>query len=138
MNVLKRFKYLMIAMFGLAFSLTLASCQKNEADPNGFYESKTNISEDGFDFDKAHLSSIIIDTSKAKTVFFLGEEFTTDGVSITANFLNDENKLGSIQTTDFTVDTKEVDMFNVGTYSVTIIYRYKDTVVKQKYEISIS
>lgn len=137
MNVLKRFKYLMIAMFGLAFSLTLASCQKNEADPNGFYESKTNISEDGFDFDKAHLSSIIIDTSKAKTVFFLGEKFTAEGISITANFLNEDNKLGSLVTTDFTVDTKEVDMFNIGTYPVTVTFRYKSVVEKQKYDIDV-
>ena len=137
MNMLKKFKYIALTGFALAFSLTLASCKKEEADPNGFYESTINKSADGYNFDEARLSSITIDTSKAKTVFFLGEAFTADGVTITANFLNDDRKLGSLVTTDFTVDAKEVDMYNIGTYSVTIIYRYKDTVQKQKYSISV-
>ncbi len=137
MNMLRKFKYIALTGFALAFSLTLASCKKEEADPNGFYESTINKSADGYNFDEAHLSSITIDTSKAKTVFFLGEAFTTDGITITANFLNDDRKLGSLVTTDFTVDTKEVDMYNIGTYQVTIIYRYKDTVQKQKYSISV-
>lgn len=137
MNVLKKIKFILLGLSALTFSLTLASCNKQEGvDSNGFYRSATN-EKDGYNFDKAHLSSIRIDTSKAKTVFFLGEEFTTEGISITANFLNNENKLGSIVTTDFTVDTKEVDMYNIGTYSVTIIYRYKDTVEKQKYDIKV-
>ena len=137
MNMLRKFKYIALIGFALAFSLTLASCKKEEADPNGFYESTINKSADGYNFDEAHLSSITIDTSKDKTVFFLGEAFTTDGITITANFLNDDRKLGSLVTTDFTVDTKEVDMYNIGTYQVTIIYRYKDTVQKQKYSINV-
>ncbi len=136
MNMLRKFRLFLIPMCALLFSVTLASCKK-ESDPNGFYESTLNKSADGFNFDDAHLSSIRIDTSKAKTVFFLGEEFTADGITVKANFLNDNNDKGSLETTDFTVDTKEVDMYNIGTYSVTIIYRYKDIVEKQKYEINV-
>ena len=93
MNVLRKFKYILISAFALLFTLTLASCNKDKVDANGFYKSESSV-KDGFNFDKAHLSSITIDTSKAKTVFFLGEEFI---MSTTGTYVSHPAKSNNIR-----------------------------------------
>ncbi len=151
MNLLKKARIVLIAFFALLFSLTIASCDKSSDEPvnpgqgitdndESFTKANANVSEDGYDFDNANLSSIDINVSNAKTTFFLGDTFSSEGVTVTANFLTSvdgKNKLGSFTTTDFTVDSSEVDMYNIGTYPVEVTYRYKATVNKKSYNINV-
>lgn len=154
MNAKKKLKLLSISFLGMLFALTLASCGKSETITGGsspsnsgitdedssFTTSKANVSESGFNFDTARLSSTNINVSKAKTTFFLGEEFTSEGVVVEANYMqniNGENKVETLLTTDFTVDSSKVDMFNIGTYPVEVTYRNKATVYTKTYSIKV-
>lgn len=158
MNVLRKFKLVFIAVLAFLFTLTVTSCKKEEEGPvldydteeheltgiadddSSFTTAKANVSESGFNFDTAQLSSINIDVSNAKTTFFLGEDFSSEGVVVQANFLatiNGERKSESYNTTDFTVDSSHVDMFNIGTYPVEVTYRYKATVNKKSYNVNV-
>ncbi len=160
MNILKKFKYLVVSMFAFLFIFTLASCNdKDNNDDSGlndnpdivdatgitdddpsFSTAKANISATGFNFDTATLSSINIDVSKAKTTFYLGDDFSSEGVVVKANFLatiDGERKVESFETTDFSVDSSKVDMYNIGSYPVEVTYRYKATVNKTNYTINV-
>lgn len=148
MNVLRKFKLVFIAVLALLFSFSLASCNKVEQkeatgitdDDESFTTAKANISESGFNFDTANLSSIEIDVSKAKTTFFLGEDFSSEGVVVKANFLaniDGERVTDSFTTTDFTVDYSDVDLYNIGTYPVEVTYRYKAIVYKKPYKVNV-
>lgn len=148
MNVLKKFKVVFLSVLAFMFTLTAVSCNNNKApertgitdDDESFTTAKANVSEDGFNFDTAILSSIDIDVSKAKTTFFLGESFSSEGVVVKANFLatvDGERKSESFTTTDFSIDTSEVDMYNIGTYPVEVTYRYKATVNKKTYNVNV-
>lgn len=148
MNVLKKFKVVFLSVLALMFTLTAVSCNNNKApertgitdDDESFTTAKANVSEDGFNFDTAILSSIDIDVSKARTTFFLGESFSSEGVVVKANFLasvDGERKSESFTTTDFSIDTSEVDMYNIGTYPVEVTYRYKAIVNKKTYNVNV-
>lgn len=66
------------------------------------------------------LTSIVVDASGAKTVFTVGDEFTYEGIVVTARFSNQTSK----QVTDFTVPNKP-DMTTAGTKTVTVDYQGK-------------
>ena len=162
MNVLKKFKFLFLSVLAVLLSLTVASCDKKDTpveekdktedkteedtrtdiadDDPSFSSAKAHISEKGFNFDTSNLSSIDIDVQNAKTTFYLGDTFSSEGVVVTANFMTSADgasKSDSFTTTDFTVDSSEVDMYNIGTYPVEVTYRYKATINKKTYNVNV-
>ncbi len=166
MNILKKFKFLFLSVLAVLLSLTVASCDKKDTpveekdktedkaedkteedtrtgiadDDPSFSSAKAHISEKGFNFDTANLSSIDIDVKNAKTTFYLGDTFSSEGVVVTANFMTSVDgvsKSDSFTTTDFTVDSSEVDMYNIGTYPVEVTYRYKATINKKTYKVNV-
>lgn len=79
----------------------------------------------------AGLMSITIDTSNAKTSYFVGETIDTSNLVVTARFVDyDDEGNRLIEDVDcsnnVTIDTSEVNMYAPGIYPVTVTYR-KDT-----------
>ncbi len=154
MNVLKKLKYLSIAALGLLFTLTVASCGKTSTitggssptnsgitdDDSSFSTAAANVSESGFNFDTAYLSSTTINTKNARTTFYLGEEFSSEGVVVEANYMqtiDGKRVTETLTSTNFTTDSSKVDMYNIGTYPVEVTYRYKATVYTTTYSINV-
>ena len=73
------------------------------------------------------LKGVEIITDNAKTVFYLGEEFSTEGLVVEAVYsrpINDEeNETKRVTCDRYTVNTDQVRINEVGRYSVTITYR---------------
>ncbi|MBR6287850.1 MAG: bacterial Ig-like domain-containing protein [Acholeplasmatales bacterium] len=154
MNVRKKIKYLSITGLSLLGFLSLASCGKTinvtggtspsnsgiADNDDSFTTSSAHVSETGFNFDTAYLSSTNINTNAARTTFFLGEEFSSEGVVVEANYMqtiDGQRVTETLVSTDFTVDSSDVDMYNLGEYPVEVTYRNKATVYTKTYTIKV-
>lgn len=80
------------------------------------------------------LSSISVNTSAAKTAYVVGEEFTTEGLVVTANFSDGTSKV----VTDYTVDSSSFDSSKKGDYFIKVIYNYNDTVKQRSYRVGVT
>lgn len=96
------------------------------------------------------LLSITAYTNNARTTFFLGEEFTSEGLLVLAKFVKLNEDGTHATNTDGTdivivakVDTYHVDSTNVdtsimGAYSVQVTFRYGENTKVTTYDISVS
>ncbi len=140
MNLLKKFGIL--ACFGTAV-LALGSCTKfinNGVDVEKQVEKNDAGESDKFDFENSNMTSISIVESTAKKKFYLGDEFSSEGLTANVNFVgtvNGERTSASFQTQDLTVDYSNVDFYNVGTYPVKVQYRYRKTVRNTTYDVQV-
>jgi len=94
------------------------------------------------DTDRTELKSIVLDTSNVRKVFYIGEEFSYEGLvvnrSLSVYDANGKNKgLVDMPTKDFTVDYSEVDMNTVGTYKITVKHRLSNKILTQSYNVSV-
>ena len=116
MNLIKKLG--VFAFLGSAL-LSLGAC--TERGTNDITEPKNEInaaeSKDEFDYSSATMTSISIVESTAKTKFYLGDEFSSEGLTANANFVsyvNGSPVSHSFQTQDLTVNYSDVDFYNVG------------------------
>ena len=129
----------------LGFSvLALGSCARgigtlttNQATDN---QNATDSASDDFDYAAATMTSISIVESTAKTKFYLGDEFSSEGLTAKATFVSYASGSAvskSFETQDLTVDSSNVDFYNVGTYPVKVTYRYMRTVRSTTYNVQV-
>lgn len=99
---------------------------------------------------KYELSDITVHLAHTRTKFYLGEEFSSNGIIVLASFisLNEDGSyvkdesgrtkvtVASVHT--FFVDSSAVDTSIMGTYDVSVSYRYGETVKVSTYTISVS
>ncbi len=89
----------------------------------------------------SYFSSISLDTSNVQNVFYFGDKFNSDGLSVKNNFVQvfSDNTRSSISYTaeNFSVDSSEVDLNKVGTYPVTVTSRSGTTIRKQSYNVVV-
>ena len=152
---MKGLKKLSILGLGLALTASLAACSNSSSltnELNAVPEAQQEVYpevtfDENYEKEDLRLSSIILDTTNAKTTFYLGEEFTTEGLTVNARYLKYENKkvVGKVDVPidDYSIDASDVNIYKAGTYSVTVSYRvgtvpktntYKVTVKNNKYE----
>lgn len=137
MNLFKRLG--IFACLGSAV-LALASCAKGITTLTNNQASQNATASDDFDYDSATMTSISIVESTAKTTFYLGDEFSSEGLTANANFVSYASGSPishSFQTQDLTVDSSNVDFYNIGTYPVKVQYRYKRTVRNTTYNVKV-
>ncbi len=94
------------------------------------------------DTDRTELKSIVLDTSKTRKVFYVGEEFNSDGLIVNRSLAvysdtNFNKGMVYMPTKDFTVDSSEVDTSKVGTYKVTVTHRLGNRILTQSYNVSV-
>lgn len=121
----------------LAGMLCLASCSKT-----GSATSPTTAEDDGaVKLTSRAYTSISVDTANAKTLYYLGEKFTADGLVVTNNFVkyysDGSRETEHYQTVSYSVDTSEVDFNTVGTYKVLVSSRVGSTIRDASYNIVI-
>ena len=139
MNLLKKLG--LFACLGSSI-LALAACTKgkNQAIVEPQSGLNATAADESFDFESATMTSISIVESTAKTKFYLGDTFSSEGLTANANFVsyasgNPVSK--SFETQDLTVDSSNVDFYNVGTYPVKVQYRYHRTVRNTTYNVQV-
>lgn len=79
------------------------------------------------------VKGITVDTSKAKTVFYLGEEFNYDGLIVMANYGSYTEEI-----TNYSVTCRGFDKSTPGSYSVTVDYKDGAMSHKAYYTVKVS
>lgn len=95
------------------------------------------------------LMSLSVDTTNARTTFYLGEEFNADGLLVLGDFMKLDSKgqpaknaAGKVITvrarvTNYQVDGSEIDTSEMGYYTAQVNYRYGDTVKNEEYQVRV-
>ena len=105
-----------------SFTVDSSAFKKGEL---GQYEIKVSYSENGVDASASYkvkvslgaLQSITLDTTDVKKVFYLGEDFTYEGLRVNANYNG-----YSEEVTDYKVSSFNYKKDERGTYSITVEY----------------
>lgn len=96
-----------------------------------------------------HLQGISVNTDNARTTFYLGEEFSADGLLVLADFIKlddqgnpakDENGRTitvKARVTNYQVNSSEVDTNTMGYYIAQVSYRYGETVKTAEYDVAV-
>ncbi|MGM9970058.1 MAG: hypothetical protein ACI35S_06660 [Anaeroplasma sp.] len=150
---MKKLKNLGFLFLGALFITSLAACNKENLNVdnnlNGDVTNQTGnpekypevIFKELDETKDIRFSSVSVNTSKAKTVFYLGEEFTYEGLVVTTNFLVFENGVRvdslSYETKNYSIDYSEVNLNAVGEYPVIISYRDGTNVKTTSYTVSV-
>lgn len=129
---MKTIKKLGLFVFAFLAVVMLASC--------GNKEDNTDVAES--ELSGAVLSSISVDTTNVKTLYYLGEEFSSEGLKVNVNYLKfneEENKTEAIkkECTTYYLDLSAVDMSAVGEYQVKVLYRTGNKTVNAQYKIQV-
>ena len=131
---MKKLKSLLLffvcGLVACAMAIPLAACNQTGGGGGG----------DGSSEDNRVLQSITVDSFDAKVNFAVGEEFSYEGLTVTANYL----VLGESITTatedvtskvDF--DTSEFDSSKAGTYTVYLSYTYRKVTMYGDYNVNV-
>ena len=132
---MKKLKSLLLffvcGLVACAMAIPLAACNDGTGGGDG---------GDGSSEDNRVLQSITVDSFDAKVNFAVGEEFSYEGLTVTANYL----VLGESITTatedvtskvDF--DTSEFDSSKAGTYTVYLSYTYRKVTMYGDYNVNV-
>lgn len=131
---MKKLKSLLLffvcGLVACAMAIPLAACNQTGGGGGG----------DGSSEDNRVLQSITVDSFDAKVNFAVGEEFSYEGLTVTANYL----VLGTSITTateDVTskvdYDTSEFDSSKAGTYTVYLSYTYGTVTMYGDYNVNV-
>ncbi len=86
-------------------------------------------------------SSISVDYSNVKTLYYFGEEFSSEGLVVKNNFVknysNGKRESYSEETELYSIDTSEVDFNTVGVYPVTISSRVGSVINMRSYNVVV-
>lgn len=132
---MKKLKSLLLffvcGLVACAMAIPLAACNDGTGGGGG---------GDGSSEDNRVLQSITVDSFDAKVDFAIGEEFSYEGLTVTANYL----VLGESITTateDVTskvdYDTSEFDSSKAGTYTVYLSYTYGTVTMYGDYNVNV-
>lgn len=132
---MKKLKSLLLffvcGLVACAMAIPLAACNDGTGGGGG---------GDGSSEDNRVLQSITVDSFDAKVNFAVGEEFSYEGLTVTANYL----VLGTSITTateDVTskvdYDTSEFDSSKAGTYTVYLSYTYGTVTMYGDYNVNV-
>ena len=132
---MKKLKSLLLffvcGLVACAMAIPLAACNQTGGGGGG---------GDGSSEDNRVLQSITVDSFDAKVNFAVGEEFSYEGLTVTANYL----VLGESITTateDVTskvdYDTSEFDSSKAGTYTVYLSYTYRKVTMYGDYNVNV-
>ena len=125
---MKKFKH--VVPFFLAMIMTLAiplagcnSCGNKDDD-------------DDKDKDVVTLTSVSVDASDAKTEYFVGEEFSSEGIVVTASFSNSTKV--TCETNEYTVDSSAFRNDATGVYTITVSCTFDGVTKGDSYSVTVT
>lgn len=135
---MKAIKKLCAAAFAILGIVSISSCEDKDQEKE---PEQTGLVNESGDLDEVLLlSSITADTTNVKKQFYLGDEFTTEGLVVTANYVRYEEGTPvpvPVVVDNYFVDSSDVDMNTCGTYPVTITFRQERKIVTATYDITV-
>lgn len=143
---MKLTKRIVLLFMGMLCVFSLASCGSDdiqEEKPDGTEQTPpTDKTDEETPIEESIvLSSISIDTSNVQQIFYLGDQFNTKGLKVTANYIKyvtNESPQGiAKECNDYYVDYSEVDMNQVGEYPVMVVFREGTTRKTANYTVSV-
>lgn len=117
-------KILACSLLGLGSILTVVSCKDSDSD-------STQVDVSGMT-----LTSINVGADNAKKEFYIGEEFSTEGLTVIGNF-NDGTNYERVTLTDYQVDYSAFDSSKVGTYQISVVYQHGASVRTGRYTVTV-
>lgn len=121
-------------ILGVLSLFTMVSCKEEVLPPEiEPFDPTPVVSEET-------LSSLSVDTKNAKTSYYIGETFTSEGLEVIANYvIYKDGRPTSVQKEckDYYVDTSLLDMSHVGEYPVTVAYRLGTIKVTTNYKVYV-
>ncbi len=117
---MKNITKLKFLILGVILSLSIASCKKQEqetVDPE--QPPVVQLTEDD-------LTGISVDVSGAKTKFYLGDEFSAEGIKVYQDYTkyaNGELLRDQKECTKYYLDTSNLDISTVGEYQIKVLFR---------------
>lgn len=87
------------------------------------------------------LQTLNVDTSNAKTEYFVGQEFTAEGIVVTASLGKSETEIKetvTLNADEYTVDSSAYNKDEAGTYSIKVSYTLKDVTLEKSYDVTVS
>ncbi len=131
----KKIIFLPIMTLILLLAMSCASKPKDNKNPEDNNDTNNNNVEE------LNLSSISVDSSATKTMYYLGEEFSSEGLKVDVNYLkldeNNQTVLVKEPCTTYYLDLSAVDMNTVGTYTVRVVFRQATKTVNANYNIQV-
>lgn len=145
---MKGLKKLSILGLGLALTASLAACSQSksinqlDAIPVAEEETYPEVSYDEeYAKEDLRLANVVVDTTNAKTKFYLGDEFSSEGLIVKARYFKYENgtRVATIDVDidNYSIDTSEVNMYVAGTYNVVIGFRKGAILKTRSYSITV-
>lgn len=125
---MKKFKHVVpffLAMV-MALAIPLAGCSScgNKDD------------DDDKDKDVVTLESVSVDASNAKTEYFVGEEFSSEGLVVTVSF-SDSTKV-TCETNEYTVDSSAFKNDAAGVYTIRVSCTFDDVTKDDSYSVTVT
>ena len=126
-----------IALGVLGLSLAACSNGNNSTSEDKEFEFFTDeTTSSGYS-----LSSITVDTTNARTTFYIGEEFSTEGLKVSANYrkmVDGSWQSKQSELAKYSVDSSAFDSSAIGSYDIVVGYREGDIITSTIYKVNVS
>ena len=145
---MKGIKKLSILGLSALFAVSIASCsmrpssiELKDKQQEAYDEDYPEAYENDLGNKTLILSSILLDTDKAKTTFYLNDVFSTEGLKVKVTFFEYTNgkRTGtrSEETTNYSVNSDAFNSNTVGSYDIIVSFRYGATLKEAKYTVEV-
>ena len=146
---MKGIKKLSVLGLGALFALSLISCNKvlktsqelKDAQTVEYDEDYPEAFENDLGNKTLTLSSILLETNEAKTVFYLNDTFSTEGLKVKVTYFEytDGKRTGvrSGYTDNYSIDSSAFDSNAVGKYDILITFRYGASTRQATYQVEV-
>ena len=141
-----KIKSIFLGTLGIIAAVSLASCKKEgkkttPTPPPATYD----VVENNEDYDESIsyvLTNARLDLSNTKTIFYVGDDFSSDGLIVNGVFFRYVNgvrddKTTTIEQHSYTIDSSGADMGSVGTYPIIVTFRNGDQNIELTYDIEV-
>ena len=124
---MKKLKALLAAALACVFALSLAGCMPEQSEEPAA--------------DELVLSLVEVDTTNAKTEFFVGEQFSTEGLVVTRSGRNLTQETvfyqEEVPLDECTIDSSAFKSDTVGEYVITVSYTLGEVTKSDEYTVSV-
>ena len=86
--------------------------------------------------DENKLQSLTLDTSNAQTDYSIGEEYSSTGLQVTANYTSGQTEAVGIE--NVTINSSAYNAYAVGTYDIIVSYSNEGTTVEASYQVNVA
>lgn len=126
---MKKLKALLFTLTACVLTFTIAGCAGNCGG------------ETSAPSDDIELISIDVDTENAKTEYFVGEEFTSEGLVVTSVLRNNTQHTVdydvAVDIEDVVIDSSEFNSSVPGAYTISLSYTYNQVTKNADYEVTV-